>query len=97
MLVFAVEFTYDKEKDTLLRSTRGIGFQEAIEAIELGNVLTDFPHPNQNKYANQRVMVLQIDGYAYVVPYLMDEEVLVLKTVYPNRKFKHLLDRRSNR
>ena len=37
-------------------------------------------------------MVLQIDGYAYVVPHLMNNEVLVLKTVYPNRKFKHLIE-----
>ncbi len=75
-----------------MRSTRAIGFQEAIEAIESGNVLADFPHPNRNKYANQRVMVVEIDGYAYVVPYLSDNGVLVLKTVYPSRKFKHLIE-----
>ena len=45
-----MEFTYDQDK--LLRSTRGIGFQEAIEAIESGDVLADFPRPNQTKYAN---------------------------------------------
>jgi uncharacterized DUF497 family protein len=86
-----MEFTYDQDKDKLLRSTRGIGFQEAVEAIESGDVLADSPHPKQTKYADQRIMVLQIAGYAYVVPYLMDEEVFVLKTVYPNRKFKHLI------
>jgi len=91
-----MEFTYDQEKDKLLRSTRGIGFQEAIEAIESGDVLADFPHPNQTEYANQRIMVLQIAAYAYVVPYLMDEDVFVLKTVYPNRKFKHLIQGTSD-
>ena len=41
-------------------------------------------------------MDLQIAGYAYVVPYLMDEDVFVLKTVYPNRTFKHLIEGASD-
>ena len=87
-----MEFEFDPEKDERLRSTRGIGFLDAIEAIETGRILLDFEHPNQSRYPGQRMLVLDIDGYAHCVPYLDDGQVLILKTVYPNRRFRHLIE-----
>lgn len=86
-----MDYWYDPNKDEHLRLSRGVGFINAIEAIEAGQVLLDFEHPNQSRYPGQRIIVLDIDGYAYCVPYLTDGQTLVLKTVYPNRKFKHLI------
>lgn len=83
---------FDSRKDQLLRSERGVGFGDAIDAIEAGRVLLDIPHPRPHTHPNQRLLVLDIDGYAYCVPYLADGDVLVLKTLYPNRKFKHLIE-----
>ena len=87
-----MEFEYDLEKDNRLRATRGVGFLDAIEAIEDGRILRDFEHPNQGRYPGQRMLVLDINGYAYCVPYFDHGSVLVLKTVYPNRRFKHLIE-----
>ena len=87
-----MEFEYDPDKDERLRSTRGIGFIDAIQAIESGQILLDFEHPNQIRYPGQRMFVLDINGYAHCVPYLEDGRVLVLKTVYPNRHFRHLIE-----
>lgn len=86
-----MEFWFDPDKDRKLQLTRGIGFYDAIEAIENGRVLLDFEHPNQTRYPGQRVLVLDIGGYAHCVPYVDTEHVLVLKTVYPSRKFRRLI------
>jgi len=45
-----------------------------------------FPHPNQERYPGQRIFVIEIDGYAYLVPFVETEKEVFLKTVIPSRK-----------
>ena len=76
------------EKAVLLRSDplRGnVGFEECVVAIEEGRVLDDLAHPGA-QYPHQRMLILQIDDYAYVVPYVETEDEIFLKTVFPSRK-----------
>ena len=80
------EYLWDEEKNRKLKYERGLGFESIIEAIREGNVVDDFPHPNPRKYPHQRMMVIIIDEYAYLVPYIDDSGTLVLKTVIPSRK-----------
>ena len=82
----AKEVRWNVEKDLLLRSdpTRGgIGLAECAVAIEEGRVLDDLPNPVR---AGQRILVLEIDDYAYVVPYVTDGDTIFLKTMFPSRK-----------
>ena len=87
-----MDFDFDSDKDQLLIKTRGVSFVDAITAIEEKGVLLDFPHPNSKKYPGQHILVVNIGGYAYSVPYEARGETLCLKTVYPSRKFKHLIE-----
>jgi len=86
-----VEFDYGQGKDEVLYRQRGISFLDAISAISSKGVLSDFEHPNQSKYPGQRVFVVEINGYAYCIPYEVRGTTHFLKTVYPNRKFEHLI------
>jgi len=43
-------------------------------------------HPNQERYGGQRIFVMNVDGYAYLVPFLETEEEVALKTIIPSRK-----------
>ena len=43
-------------------------------------------HPNQERYPGQRIFVVNIDGYAYLVPFVESESEVFLKTVIPSRK-----------
>jgi len=86
-----VDYAFDPEKDELLLRTRGVGFHDVIEAIAERGILLDFDHPDQSKYPGQKVLVVEIGGYTYCVPYVVDQNTWFLKTIYPNRKFKHLL------
>jgi hypothetical protein len=78
-------FDWNKEKNELLKSEREVSFEEIVEAINTGNILDEFDHPNQKKYPAQKVYVIEIRGYVYFVPYVEDEEKKFLKTIYPNR------------
>jgi hypothetical protein len=49
-------------------------------------LLDEIEHPNKAKYPNQRVLVVKVDGYAYLVPYVESDDEIFLKTVIPSRK-----------
>lgn len=80
------EIRFSEEKSQLLKSTRGVSFEEVRDAIENGNLLEDIAHPSQ-KRSNQRMYVVQLKEYAYAVPYVTDLEKkkIFLKTVYRSR------------
>ena len=54
--------------------------------IDKGDMLDDYSHPNQQNYPGQRIMVIGVDNYAYLVPYVETEDELFLKTIIPSRK-----------
>jgi len=86
-----MEFAFDPKKNDLLLQTRGVSFRMVIEAISEKGMLGNFEHPNQAKYPNQRLLVVDLDGYSYCVPYSIHGETWFLRTIYPSRRFKHLL------
>lgn len=77
---------YNEEKNQLLKATRGICFEDAVQAIKEGNLLANLHHLNP-KYPHQKLLVVKIAGYIYAVPYLEDttKQEIFLKTVYPSR------------
>ena len=82
--------TWNPEKDHILRETRGIGFEDVEAQIEAGAVLDDFPHPLQDKYPNQRILVVRINEYAVRVPYVLEDDGIFLKTMFASRKSQKL-------
>ena len=91
-----MEFIFDEQKNERIFQLRGVTFQMVIEAIAEKGVLLNFSHPNQEKYPNQRVLVVNMNGYAYCVPYAIEGDRWILKTIYPSRKFKHLIRGKRN-
>lgn len=45
-----------------------------------------FEHPNQERYPGQKVLVVIIEGYAYLVPFVESDTEIFLKTIIPSRK-----------
>ena len=85
-------FDYSKEKDFVLRETRGVGFDDVIEAIKKDDVLDNINHFDKKKYPNQRIYIVRIKDKVYAVPYVLDRarKVVFLKTIYPSRKLKKI-------
>ena len=69
-----------------LKASRDICFEDVVFYIERGDILDDYLHPNQQAYPGQRIMVIGVTNYAYLVPYIENEEELFLKTIIPSRK-----------
>jgi hypothetical protein len=65
---------------------RGVSFEVIAVAIAAGGLLDILAHPNQAKYPHQRVLVVAADEYAYLVPFVEEDDYLFLKTIIPSRK-----------
>lgn len=79
-------FSWDEEKNELLKEERQISFEDVVFYITQGFLLDILEHPNQEKYQGQKIFVVQIDEYAYLVPFIEGELEIFLKTIIPSRK-----------
>ena len=79
-------FRWGPEKNERLKLERGISFESMVVAIEAGGLVDILAHPNPTKYPHQKVLVVASDGYAYLVPFVEEEEHFFLKAVIPSRK-----------
>ena len=79
-------YKWNQEKNEKLKAKRGVGFEQIILHIERGDLIDVIGHPNQSKYPNQQMLVVKIKDYAYLVPFIEDEEGKYLKTIIPSRK-----------
>ena len=79
-------FSWNAEKNESLTRERGVSFEEAVFHIERGDLLDILEHPNQERYPGQKIFVVNINGYAFLVPFVESETEVFLKTVIPSRK-----------
>jgi uncharacterized DUF497 family protein len=89
-------FDWNEEKNQQLKRERSISFERVVLAIEENHILDVMEHPNQKRYKNQYLIIVEIEDYAYVIPAVCNEDIWFLKTIYPNRKFtdKYLAGKR---
>lgn len=87
-------FDWNKDKNTLLEIE--ISFEEVSIAIESGNLLDVLEHPNKKRYPNQKIFVVNIRNYAYLIPFVEDGKKIFLKTIIPSRKAtkKYIVEKR---
>ena len=83
-MAFTIKF--NEEKNQLLKATRNISFEDALESIKKKKLLDNIAHPSKN-HPRQRLYVIEIRGYIYAVPYVIniEKEEIFLKTIYPSR------------
>ena len=79
-------YKWDFQKNEKLKVERGISFEQIVMHIERGDVLDLVSHPNQKKYPGQQIIVVEINEYAYLVPFVESSEGKFLKTIIPSRK-----------
>ena len=89
-------FRWDPDKNELLIQGRGVSFEQVTVAVENGDLLQVLQHPNVTKYPRQKIMIVGIDDYAYLVPFVEELEYLFLKTIIPSRKAtRDFIDRKE--
>jgi len=80
------EIQWNEEKNTWLKRKRKVNFDDISTAITAGRLLGTVNHPNREKYPHQRIFIINIGNYIYVVPFVEDAHKIFLKTVIPSRK-----------
>ena len=92
-----MKIAYNKQKDIQLQAERGISFRCFIDKIKNGEILDDIKNPNYSRYPDQKIFIIELDNYAYLVPYVESNMEIFLKTAYPSRKMtkKYLGDSKN--
>lgn len=78
-------FDWNDEKNEWLKRVRGITFEEIVYHLAHGDLLDTIAHPNQAQYPGQRIFIVNVEGYAFLVPFVEDNAVVFLKTIIPSR------------
>ena len=78
-----IEWNEDKNKQ--LQVERNLSFEAIVVAIEQGKLIDIVPNPS-SYHAHQNVLVVEIDNYLVLVPFVEDEEKIFLKTAFKSRK-----------
>ena len=77
-------FHWNKQKNEFLKSERGVSFEEIVFQIEAGKLLGVEENPTRT---NQKIYIVEINGYAFVVPFVENDQEIFLKTIFPSRKY----------
>jgi len=88
-------FDWNVDKNDELIRERGISFEEIVFCIMHDGLLDIIEHPNRENYPNQKIFIVNIADYVYLVPFVEDEKTIFLKTIIPSRKMtkKYLGDK----
>lgn len=77
-------FNWDSQKNEKLIKERGVSFEVCLVNIEDGKILDILENTN---YSHQKIFVIEIDNYAYLIPFVENDKEVFLKTIIPSRKF----------
>ena len=80
-----MDLTWDPLKERRLRREHGIELREIADLILDRKYIDILQNPSR---PSQFIFILPYHGYIHVVPFVIGrEEVIVLKTAFPSRKF----------
>lgn len=79
-------FRWNSGKNKRLKRQRGVSFEEVVLSIVEGGLLDILEHPNPAKYPDQKMFVVRIADYAFLVPFVETADEVFLKTIIPSRK-----------
>ena len=79
-------FIWYSDKNKQLKRESDISFEQIVIQIEEGKLHDILEHPNQQKYKDQKIFIVELNEYIHLVPFVEDKEYVVLKTIIPSRK-----------
>ena len=87
-------YEWNDDKNERLKQGRGITFEDFVFHLSRGGLLDTIEHPNQQQYPGQKIFIVNVENYVYLVPFVEDGETIFLKTIIPSRKMtkKYLED-----
>jgi hypothetical protein len=71
------------EKDRALKYQYGVSFEVLLQCRKICTM----DHPSRH---NQNLMLFEREGYVWVIPFVIGENEIFLKALYPSRKYTRL-------
>lgn len=81
-----MKFEWSPEKNERLKKERNISFEQIVFHLSQGDVWKIADHPDQKKYPDQKIYFVIVENYIYLVPHVIDQNYIFLKTIIPSRK-----------
>jgi len=85
-----MNFKWNLEKNKLLKEERGVCFEDVVSLIQEEMVVDIVKHPNVDRYPHQKIYIVCLQNYVYLVPYVKENNEIFLKTIIPSRKMNKL-------
>ena len=79
-------YFWNNDKNEKLKKERDISFEDVIYYVENKKLCAILIHKNQTRYPGQKIYVVEIYNYVYLVPFVETEKEIFLKTIIPSRK-----------
>ena len=83
-------FNWNEDKNKTLKKERNVSFEEIVFSILNGQLLDILEHSNKELYADQKLYVIALNDYAYIVPFIEKEDEIFFKTIFPSRKYTRI-------
>ncbi len=83
-------YEYSAKKNLKLLRERGVCFEDVISVLDEEGPLSVIDHPNPKKYPGQKIYLVELDNYIYLVTFERKGNKAILKTIYPSRKMTRL-------
>lgn len=81
--------SWNDQKNRKLIQERNICFEDVVRAIIEKRVIIT-PHPNP-KFEHQNIFYFEHNQYFYACPFVISDQGIFLKTIYPSRKAKKII------
>ncbi len=79
-------FDWNLKKNERLKAEREISFEDIVYSIQHDGLLDILEHPKKNRFPHQRIFIVNVNDYAFIVPFVEEEGITFLKTIIPSRK-----------
>jgi len=74
------EFRWDEDENKFLKQERGVSFEEILDSKFIGAER----HPTRK---NQMVLKFEYKKYIWIIPCVIEDKFIFLKTIFPSRKY----------
>jgi len=74
-------FDWNDEKNQFLKTERGVTFEDIVFHITHGGLPDVIEHPKKELYSGQKIFIVNVEEYIYIVPFVENDETVFLKTI----------------
>ena len=81
-----MRYEWNPGKNEWLKKERRISFEDIVFHLSQGDIWKTADHPDQMSYPGQMIYFVIVEDYIYLVPFMIEDEYVFLKTIIPSRK-----------